>query len=88
MATPEFHELEVSGVRRLTDDSVAISFAVPAELASFYKFVPGQYLTLRADVNGKDIRRSYSICSGADDTLEVGIKRGRDFASNDPSGEL
>lgn len=75
MARPEFHELEVCEVRHLTDDSVAISFAVPAHLQSVFAFIPGQYLTLRADINGDDVRRSYSLCSRVGDALEVGIKK-------------
>lgn len=75
MARAEFHELEVCGVRRLTDDAVAIKFTVPAHLQSAFAFIPGQYLTLRADINGEDIRRSYSICSRVGDALEVGIKK-------------
>ena len=75
MATPEFNELEISAVRQLTEDAVAISFAVPEALASRYQYIPGQYLTLRTDIDGEDIRRSYSICSGVNDSLEVGIKR-------------
>ena len=75
MATPEFHELEINAVRQLTDDSVAISFAVPDELASSYEFIPGQYLTLSTESKGENTRRSYSICSSIEDNLEVGIKR-------------
>ena len=57
-----FHHLTVSAVERLTDDAVAVSFAVPDELAQEYAFEPGQHLTLRATINGEDARRSYSIC--------------------------
>ncbi len=74
MAKPEFHELTIAAVRPLTDESVAVSFNVPAELATSYKFVPGQYLTLRTTIDGEDVRRSYSICSAKGENLEVGIK--------------
>ena len=47
-----FHHLTVSAVERLTDDAVAVSFAVPDELAQEYAFEPGQHLTLRATING------------------------------------
>ena len=73
--TNQFNELEISDVERLTDDAVAISFSVPEELAEAYHFVPGQYLTLRSDVGGEDIRRSYSICSTPQKNLRVGIKK-------------
>jgi ring-1,2-phenylacetyl-CoA epoxidase subunit PaaE len=59
----QFRELAVTGIERLTDDAVAITFAVPDELAGeFLGFEPGQHLTLRAMVDGEDVRQSYSIC--------------------------
>ena len=59
---PQFHELTVSRVQRLTAGAVAVSFTVPPELAETFAFEPGQHLTLRADIDGEDVRRSYSIC--------------------------
>jgi len=81
-----FNALTVSAVRRLTDSSVEVTFAVPEELAEDYNYAPGQYVALRATVNGTEIRRSYSICSppgsfhddsGSSGTREirVGIKK-------------
>jgi ring-1,2-phenylacetyl-CoA epoxidase subunit PaaE len=77
MAAPRFHELEIAAVRSETPDAVAISFAIPEDLSDTFAFVPGQYLTLRADVGGRDMRRSYSICStpGEKDRRTVGVKR-------------
>jgi len=70
-----FNTLTISHIRS-QPDGVAISFTVPDDLKNDYKFVPGQYLTLRANVHGEDIRRSYSICSHyRSESLEVGIKR-------------
>ena len=71
-----FHRLIVSRIRPQTTDGVAVAFDVPDDLADTFRFRPGQYLTLRATIDGQDVRRSYSICS-ADDAghLEVGIKR-------------
>ena len=65
-----FHTLTVTDVERLTDDAVAISFAVPDDLADEFVFEPGQHLTLRATVDGHDVRRSYSICRSRRDVLE------------------
>ncbi|MCL2427812.1 MAG: phenylacetate-CoA oxygenase/reductase subunit PaaK [Alphaproteobacteria bacterium] len=74
-AAPHFHWLGVADVRRETADAVSIAFAVPPELAGHYKFRPGQYLTLRATLDGEEVRRSYSICSGLDDgELRIAIK--------------
>lgn len=73
--TPRFHRLRVREVARETAKAVSIAFDVPAELASEFSFEPGQYLTLRASIDGEDLRRSYSICSGAHDAvLRVAVK--------------
>lgn len=69
-----FHELTIRDVRHETPDSVAISFDLPDGAAEAFAWVPGQYLTLRAVVNGEDIRRSYSIASLPGKPLTVGVK--------------
>lgn len=74
--TPRFHSLRVADVRRETSDAVSVAFHVPPELAADYAFAPGQYLTLRAAVDGEEKRRSYSICAGPDDAeLRIAVKR-------------
>ena len=65
-----FHTLTVTQVERLTEDAVAVSFAVPDDLAQEFAFEPGQHLTLRATVDGQDVRRSYSICRSRPEALE------------------
>lgn len=57
-----FHDLVVSGVQRLTDQAVAVTFAVPEDLREEFAFEPGQHLTVRATIEGQDVRRSYSCC--------------------------
>ncbi len=72
---PKFHTLTVKEVRRETPDCVSIAFDVPQELKADYQFAQGQYLTLRTDINGEDLRRSYSICSSPlDAELRVAVK--------------
>ena len=71
---PEFHSLQVSSIDRLTDDSVALTFAVPAELADDYEFTPGQHVTLRCLPAGDDARRTYSLCSPPG-RLRIGVKQ-------------
>ena len=74
--TPRFHRLAVNDVRRESADAVSLAFAIPNELADDYSFVPGQYLTLRSTMDGEEIRRSYSICSGPDDgELRIAVKK-------------
>jgi ring-1,2-phenylacetyl-CoA epoxidase subunit PaaE len=71
-----FHLLRVAAVERLTDDAVAITFAVPDELREMYAFDAGQHLTLRTAVSGEEVRRNYSICAPATDgRLRIGVKR-------------
>lgn len=75
-AQPQFHTLTVTDVARNTRDAVVVTFEVPDELSSVFAFRPGQYLTLRADIDGQDLRRSYSICAAPHDgLLRVAIKR-------------
>ncbi|MFF5024672.1 1,2-phenylacetyl-CoA epoxidase subunit PaaE [Streptomyces collinus] len=71
---PAFHTLRVAAVQRLCEDAVAVSFDVPAELAEEFAFEPGQSLTLRRRVDGRDERRSYSICSPAGTRPRIGVR--------------
>jgi ring-1,2-phenylacetyl-CoA epoxidase subunit PaaE len=76
-----FHELEVAEVRPLTADSVEVSFTVPPELHDEYDYVAGQYVALRKEIDGHELRRSYSICrppqhfKDGGGRISVGIKR-------------
>lgn len=73
---PTFHTLTIKDIRQETADCVSVAFDVPTELKTEFDFIPGQYLTLRATVNGEDIRRSYSICSSPiNEDLRVAIKQ-------------
>jgi ring-1,2-phenylacetyl-CoA epoxidase subunit PaaE len=70
-----FHPLEVSLVERLTDDSVAVSLVVPPGLRAHFAARPGQHLTVRAVLDGQEVRRTYSLCGEPDgEHLTVGIK--------------
>ncbi|HEX5541772.1 MAG TPA: 1,2-phenylacetyl-CoA epoxidase subunit PaaE [Micromonospora sp.] len=74
---PIFHPLPVTAVDRLTDDAVAITFAVPADLREVFAFRAGQHLTVRRFEGpaGEEVRRSYSICSTPGDLAERGQLR-------------
>ena len=70
-----FHPLTVIDIRRETEEAVSILFSVPPALRDAYRFAPGQYLTLRTRIEGEELRRSYSICSGINDNeLRVAVK--------------
>ncbi len=60
---PHFHTLAVREIRRETKECVSIAFDVPEVLQKDFQYIQGQYLTLKTDLNGEEVRRSYSICS-------------------------
>jgi ring-1,2-phenylacetyl-CoA epoxidase subunit PaaE len=71
-----FYPLKVKDIRQETSDCVSVSFTVPDDLATDFAFKQGQYLTLKTHIDGKEIRRSYSICTAPDDNeLRVAIKQ-------------
>lgn len=69
-----FHPLTVASVEHLTDDSAAITFAVPGDLLEVFTFAAGQSLTLRRTIEGQEHRRSYSICSPTGTRPRVGVR--------------
>jgi ring-1,2-phenylacetyl-CoA epoxidase subunit PaaE len=75
-ASSLFHALKVRAIEPDTDEAVIVSFDVPPGLREVFAFNQGQYLTLRTEVAGQDLRRSYSICAGIDDgELRVGVRK-------------
>lgn len=68
----DFFSLEVVNIDKLTQDAVAITFDT-SQIQDF-EFVPGQYITVRHEINNQDIRRSYSISSIPGDNIEIGVK--------------
>ncbi|HET9977972.1 MAG TPA: 1,2-phenylacetyl-CoA epoxidase subunit PaaE [Burkholderiaceae bacterium] len=75
-ASTLFHPLRVRRIEPDTDEAVIVSFDVPPDLRDVFGFNQGQYLTLRTEVDGQDLRRSYSICAGIDDgELRVGVRK-------------
>jgi len=71
-----FHSLAVAEVVRETPDARSIRFEVPVELRDAFRFRPGQHVTLRAEIDGEDVRRNYSLCVAPQDgELKVTVKR-------------
>ncbi len=68
-----FHKLQVTDVKQETSDAIVVSFQVPKDLLADFRFIQGQYLTLKLTVNGEELRRSYSICSSPLDPEEIRI---------------
>ncbi|MBT2323349.1 phenylacetate-CoA oxygenase/reductase subunit PaaK [Variovorax paradoxus] len=72
----DFHSLRVRRIEPDTAEAVVVSFDVPEELREVFGFTQGQYLTLRKEIEGQDLRRSYSICAGVDEgELRVGVRK-------------
>lgn len=69
-----FHALRVAAVEPLCPDAVAVTFEVPPESAAGFAFSPGQSLTLRRWIGGREHRRTYSICSPAGGPLRIGVR--------------
>lgn len=73
-----FHALRVRRIEPDTPEALIVSFEVPEALRETYGFVQGQYLTLRREIDGQELRRSYSICAAVDDDeLRVGVRKVR-----------
>ena len=71
----QFHPLKIERIERETTDSVRIALAVPSEYEGDYEFLPGQHLPFEISIDGRKLRRTYSICSGVDERpLEIGIR--------------
>jgi ring-1,2-phenylacetyl-CoA epoxidase subunit PaaE len=71
-----FHTLTIQEVRKETPDSVSIRFEVPDSLKKEFHFTPGQYLTLKTTIDGKEVRRAYSICASPNNNeLRVAVKK-------------
>ncbi len=80
MSAAKFHTLKVAEVRKETAEAVSIAFDIPAELKTDYKYIQGQYITLKLKLNGEEVRRSYSVCSSPllDEPLRVAVKTVKD----------
>jgi ring-1,2-phenylacetyl-CoA epoxidase subunit PaaE len=74
-----FHRLKVAEVRRETAEAVSILFDVPPSLRETFAFKAGQHLTLKADIDGEDVRRTYSVCaSPSENEIRIAIKQMQD----------
>ncbi|HTA27610.1 MAG TPA: 2Fe-2S iron-sulfur cluster-binding protein [Bacteroidia bacterium] len=73
----KFHKLTVADIKNETPDCVSVTFDVPSDLLNDYQYIHGQHLTLKLMVNGKEVRRSYSLCSSPmmKEPLKVAVKR-------------
>jgi ring-1,2-phenylacetyl-CoA epoxidase subunit PaaE len=71
-----FHSLKIKEVIKETADCVSVSFIVPEELSNAFLFKEGQNITIKKNINGEEVRRSYSICNAPHEKeLKVAIKK-------------
>ena len=66
----QFHSLQVKNIKSETAETVSITFDIPTDLQDAFQYKPGQYLTLKFNINGEEARRAYSMSSSP---LESGI---------------
>ena len=73
---PRFKKLAIQEIKQETNKAVSIAFNIPSDLTNEFEFIAGQYITLRITIEGKEIRRSYSICSSPESNeLRVLVKK-------------
>ena len=65
----DFHKIKVADVIAETESCVSILFDIPEELKADFDFTAGQYLTIKAEINGEDVRRAYSIYTAPNEEL-------------------
>ncbi len=72
----DFYSLTVKYIKPLTPKSVAITFGIPKELTQTFTFTAGQYITIKKEIKGKELRRAYSISSSTkNDSITIGVKK-------------
>ncbi|AYA41699.1 1,2-phenylacetyl-CoA epoxidase subunit PaaE [Xenorhabdus nematophila] len=75
LRTHSFHRLSIAAIERETPEAVTVTLHVPNALKKHFSYQPGQHLTLKAQVNGEELRRCYSICSSPlEGVLQIGVK--------------
>ncbi|MBQ4913440.1 ferredoxin--NADP reductase [Maribacter sp. MMG018] len=72
----DFYALTVKSIKKLTPNSVAVTLEIPKDLVQTFVFTAGQYITIKKEIKGKELRRAYSICSSPKkENITIGIKK-------------
>ncbi len=70
-----FYKLSIKEIQRETENAVSILFDIPESIREEFSFIPGQYITIKKELNGEELRRAYSICSSKkSNSIRIGIK--------------
>lgn len=84
----DFHTLKIKDIRRETPGAVSIAFDIPESLINDYKFTAGQYINLKTQFEGQEVRKAYSICSSPNSgELRVAIKAVQNGGFSDYANE-
>lgn len=71
----DFNKLSIKHIIKETESAVSIAFEVPKHLETNYAFKAGQYITLKTEIDGQEIRRDYSLCTNPKSgELKVAVK--------------
>lgn len=71
----KFHPLTIKEIKKETADAVSILFEIPNNLESAFKFIAGQYINIKKNIAGVELRRAYSICSAPNSgELRISVK--------------
>ncbi|MFT5666357.1 MAG: ring-1,2-phenylacetyl-CoA epoxidase subunit PaaE [Vicingaceae bacterium] len=72
----QFHSIQISNIVKTTPDCSVVTFDISDELKEAFAYKQGQYLTLKANIKGEEVRRSYSLCSSPiDGQWQVAVKK-------------
>ena len=73
----QFHKLTIADIKKETTDTVSVAFSLNENQKSSFNYISGQYLTLSFVINGKEERRSYSLCSSmhSNELTRVAVKK-------------
>lgn len=71
----KFHSLAIKELKKETQNAVSILFDIPSNLKEEFKFIAGQYINIKKNLSGVELRRAYSICSAPNSgELRVAVK--------------
>lgn len=75
----KFYPLKINEITRETSEAVSISFEIPEDLRDTFQYKAGQYITIKNEIKGEEVRRAYSLCSApATGEFKVTVKEVRD----------
>ena len=75
----KFFPLKINNIIRETQEAVSLEFEIPQDLKKEFSFKAGQYVTLRTTIEGKEVRRAYSLCTPpTNETFRVTVKEVKD----------